>query len=153
MAALFFPSAISLDDLRIDHRAAVGDGSNRAYELPEVVDPFLQEIGATSGAAFEQGDGIGRFAVLAQHDDADLRMRRPKPIGSLDPLIDPGRRHADVGEHDIGLLVLDRGQQRLEIAAGGHDLDLGVGCEQAPHPLANEIVVVGEHDSDRHNES
>jgi hypothetical protein len=31
--------------------------------------------------------------------------------GRLDPLVDSARRHADVGDDDVGLLGLDRGEQ------------------------------------------
>jgi hypothetical protein len=77
-------------------------------------------------------------------------MRRAQSIRGLDPLIDAGRRHANVGEHDIGLFLLHRGKQRLEITADGHDVNLGLSPEQTLYSLANEVMVVGEDNTDRH---
>ena len=62
----------------------------------------------------------------------------------------PRRRHADVRDDDVRALGIDGGEQRVEIAARRDDLDLGLRLEQAPDALADEIVVFGEHDSDRH---
>ena len=45
---------------------------------------------------------------------------------------------------------LDRGEQRLEVAADGDDLDVRLRLEQTTDALADEVVVVGEHDADRH---
>ena len=49
-----------------------------------------------------------------------------------------------------GRARLDRGEQRVEVAADGDDLELGLRLEQAPHALADEVVVLGEHEADRH---
>ena len=44
-----------------------------------------------------------------------------KLIGDLDPLVPTRRRHANVGQDDVGLLRLDRSAERLQILAGGDD--------------------------------
>ena len=49
-----------------------------------------------------------------------------------------------------GLHAIDGLEQRLEVAADGDDLEPGLGLEQAPHALADEVVVLREHDPDRH---
>ena len=77
-------------------------------------------------------------------------MRLPELLGRLDALVEPVRRHADVGDHDVGLLRVDGREQRVEVAARGDDLELRLGLEQPPNSLADEVVVVGEHDPDRH---
>ena len=49
-----------------------------------------------------------------------------------------------------GRSVVDRVEQRVEVPAHGDDLEVGLRLEQAPHSLADEVVVVGQHDPDRH---
>ena len=44
----------------------------------------------------------------------------------------------------------DRGEERLEVVARCDDLDLGPRLEQTTQPLADEVVVLGEHEADRH---
>ena len=77
-------------------------------------------------------------------------MRLAQVLGCADALVGARRRHPDVGEHDIRQLRLDGGEQRVEVAAGSNDLDVGARLEQAPRALAHEIVVFGEHDAERH---
>ena len=116
----------------------------------EVVDAFFQEVGAPFAATLEQRQRVAGLRVLAEDDDADVRMRPPELFRCADPLVDAGRRHADVGDDDVGPFGLHGLKQFVEVAAGGHDLEVGLRLEQAPHPLAHEVVVVGEHDSQRH---
>ena len=75
-----------LDDLRIHHRAAVGDCSDRRDELLEIRHPLLQEVRTACGPALEQRQRVARLGVLAEHDDADLRLRlaqAARPPGCL----------------------------------------------------------------------
>ena len=115
-----------LDDLRVDHRAALCDRADRGDELPEILDALLQEVGAPRAAALQQREHVARVRVLAEHDDADLRIRLAQPLGGLDPLVGVARRHADVGDDDVRPLRVDRGEQRVEVAADGHDLEVGL---------------------------
>ena len=176
MAALVFPSAISrstsrsrgvswlsgecspralsrnerLDDLRVDHRAALRDRADRGDELTEILHALLEQVRAAGAAALEERQRVARRGVLAEHHDADLRMRLAQPLGGPDPLVGTARRHADVGHHDVRPLRVDRVEQRVEVPAHGGDLEVGLRLEQAPHSLADEVVVVGHHDPDRH---
>ena len=38
----------------------------------------------------------------------------------------------------------------VEVAADGGDLEVRLRLEQAPDALAHEVVILGEHESDRH---
>ena len=49
-----------------------------------------------------------------------------------------------------GCFRVDRGQQGFEVAADGSDLEVGLVGEQAPEPLADEVVILCEHESNRH---
>ena len=116
IAALFLPSAISrrtsrsrgvsscerrllgtrlvrherLDHLRVDHRAAVCDGADRRDELLDVLDALLQQVRAPGGAAFQERERVARLGVLAQDDDADVRVRLAQALGRLDPFVGAG---------------------------------------------------------------
>ena len=41
--------------------------------------------------------------------------------------------------------------KRVEVAADGGNLEFGLRLEQSPHPLADEVVVVGQHQPDGHS--
>ena len=79
-------------------------------------------------------------------------MRLAQPLGGLDPLVGVARRHADVGDDDVRPFRVDRGEQRVEIAAHGRDLEVGLRLEQTPDALADEVVILGEHEPDRHGQ-
>jgi len=142
-----------LDDFRVDDGAALRNGAHGADELLDVVDALLQQVRAPLAPALEERQRVARVGVLAQHDDADPRMRLAQDVGCADALVGPGRRHPDVGDDDVGLLVLDGGEQRVEVLARRDDLDLRLRVEQAAHPFAHEVVVVGEHHAKRHRRS
>ena len=59
-------------------------------------------------------------------------------------------RHADVGDDHVRMLRLHGGEQGIEVAAHGRDLDVGIGLEQPPHALAHEEMIVGDHEPERH---
>ena len=173
---MFFPSAISRSTSRSRGVSWLsGDSSPRAFSATSASTTFgsiteppsatariaatscstilhalLQEVGAPRAAALEEREHVARVRVLAEHDDADLRVRLAQPLGGLDPLVGVARRHADVGDDDVRPLRVDRGEQRVEVAAHGRDLEVGLGLEQAPDALADEVVVLGEHEPDRH---
>ena len=48
------------------------------------------------------------------------------------------------------MLRLHRGEEGIEVAAHGRDLDVGIGLEQPPHALAHEEMIVGDHEPERH---
>src|SRR4029079_17743107 len=75
-----------LDDLRVDVRAALMHGVDRVDKLAAVVDALLEEIGAPRGPALEQAEDVRRLRVLAEHDDAHVRVRlagRPRGAGGV----------------------------------------------------------------------
>jgi hypothetical protein len=77
-------------------------------------------------------------------------MRLTEALRSPDPLVRVARRHANVGYDDVRSLGVDRGEQGVEVAAHGCDLEVGLRLEQAPDSFTHEVVIVGEHESDRH---
>src|SRR5581483_4891105 len=57
-----------------------------------------------------------------------------------------GRGHADVGHHDVGLVVLHRLLQGGGVAHGGDDVVAGVGQESG-QPRPQQDGVFGDHDA------
>ena len=90
------------------------------------------------------------FAYWLSTTTPTLGIRLAQPLGGLDPLVGVARRHADVGDDDVRPFGLDRGEERIEIAARGHDLQVGLRLEQTPETLTDEVVILGEHEPDRH---
>ena len=88
--------------------------------------------------------------MLAEHDDPDLGARLTKLRRRLDALVRQPGRHPDVGDDDIRAVRCDRLEQRVEIAARRDDLEVVLRLEQMPEPLADEVLVFGQHDPDRH---
>jgi hypothetical protein len=69
----------------------------------------------------------------------------------LQTLVASAGRHPNVGDHHVRTLALDGVEQRREIAADRHYLELGLRLEQAADALADEVMVVGENDADSHD--
>jgi hypothetical protein len=58
-----------------------------------------------------------------------------------DPLVGRRRRHADVGDHDVGSLLVDRHAQTTPVSATSDNLDVRVPVECALDPLTHEEIV------------
>jgi hypothetical protein len=77
-------------------------------------------------------------------------MRLTQSLRRLDPLVGVPRRHADVREDHVRFLGIDRGKQGVQIAARRRDLDVVPRLEQTPDALADDQVILGEDDPERH---
>jgi hypothetical protein len=76
-----------------------------------------------------------------------------QPLGGLDALIRVGGRHAYVGHDDVRPVRIDCSEERCEVVARGDDRKVLTRLEQAADAFTDEIVIVGEHDPDRHGRS
>ena len=140
-----------IDDLGIDHRAAICNGPDRCDELLHILHPLLEEVGPARAPPVEERERVARGRVLAEDDDPDPWVRLAQPLGRLDALVGVPGRHPDVGDDDVGPLCVYGAEERVEVLADGGDLELGLRLEQPAHPFANEVVVVRQHDPDRHS--
>src|SRR5262245_10007282 len=68
-----------------------------------------------------------------------------------DALVGAGRGHTDVGDDDVGPLLLDGGEQLVIGAARAADRELGLVLEQRDDALANQQVVLGDDHPERHS--
>src|SRR6185436_2022203 len=64
--------------------------------------------------------------------------------------VDAGRRHADVGEDDVGPLGVDGGDELVVVAARADDLDALLRLQEPDDPLAHEVAVLRDHHPGRH---
>ena len=76
-----------VDDRRIDHGAAAGDGDDRIEQLLLAANPLLQEVGTTPGAVLQQIEGIFGLCVLTEYDHADIGSGLPQARGDADALV------------------------------------------------------------------
>ena len=121
-----------------------------AGQLANVRDALLEQVSPALRPVLEEAQGIGGLGVLAQHDDTQARVQGAQLIGGTYTLIGPGRRHSDVGDHDVGGLFLDGLQKRWVVDAGGHELQVGLQVDQLADALSDQVVVLGQHDSEGH---
>ena len=70
--------------------------------------------------------------------------------GGLDALVGAGRRHPDVGEHDVGLVLVDGGEQPGQVVDGRDHVDVVLVLEHAQDALAHDQHVLGDHHPQRH---
>ena len=139
-----------LHDLGIHDRTARCDGVDGPHELVEILDPLLQKVGTSLTPTLQKREHESRGRVLAEHDDTDLGARLAQPGRHLDSLVRVRGRHPDVRDDDVGLLGLDRLEQGVEVLANRCDLEVVSSREQPSQGLADEVVVIGEHEPDRH---
>jgi RNA polymerase sigma-70 factor (ECF subfamily) len=105
---------------------------------------ILGQVAAGSGAqraehALVVGEG-------GEGDDARAGEPIAQRLGGGDPV---HARHAQVHEHDIGLMDQGERDRLLPVRSAGHELDATQQPEQRRQALAHESLVVGEENPDR----
>ncbi len=126
------------------------DGANRGHQLLEILHALLEEVGTPRAAALQEREHVARVRVLAEHDDADLRVRLAQPLGGLNPLVGVARRHADVGDDDVRRSASTAASSESRSPQTAATSRSGSRLEQPPDALTDEVVVLGEHEPDRH---
>ena len=135
---------------RVHERAAGGHVVQRPAQLALVVEPLLEQVRAAIGARIEERHRVARLGVLAEDDDAHLRVLLPELGREADALVRVRGRHADVGQDDVGRRALDRVAQLVEVARHLDQLDVLDVAEDADDPFAGEEAVFGGDNADRH---
>ncbi len=136
-----------LHDLVTDHRAAGGDRRDRADEIVDVVSPLLQHVAPPARSLTQQHEREARFQILREDEHADIRAGAAQLSGRLNSFIGERRRHADVGEHDVGLVGVHGGEQLVQRGTAGHHVDAPGSAQQAAEALTQEWIVLGKHDA------
>ena len=117
-------------------------------ELVALGQAVLQQVGVAGRAVGEQRDGVLGVVVLAEDHDAGAGLALADLLGRVDALALEGRRHADVADDDLGLVLGGRRQQLGVVGRLADDLDVGLAGQQRPHARAHEEVVVGQDHRD-----
>ena len=139
-----------LDDARVDHRTASRHLANGADQLVDVGHALFQQIGATACALLEERERVLGLRVLAQDDDAHGGPLRPQALRGAKALVSAGRWHADVRDDHLGVVLLDGSLEIGKIDAARQQLDFFGGLEELPDAFAEQVVILGEHHTDRH---
>ena len=136
------------DDRRVEHRPAGGDAPHGVGEQLEVGHAVLEQVADALGVVADQVDRVALLRVLAEHEHADVRLRRADLHRRAQPVVGVVGRHLHVDDRDVRLVRGDLAQQVGRIAGLGDDLEAGV-AEQPHDPLAQQRLVLGDHDAHR----
>lgn len=93
------------------------------------------------------------FEIVREDHDSDPWVARAQLAADDDSLVAVRRRHPQVGEHDIGTVCRNPRPHVVQARALGHVRDVGVVAQEPRESLAEEGVVLGEEDADRHTRS
>ncbi len=130
----------ALAELGADEGAAARDDLDRAGDV--LAGRRLQHVAGGAGAQGErQQVGLG---VCGEDDHAGLGQRLEDVLGRLDPVLP---RQLDVDDADVGLVLLDDADDLLAGGGLADDLDPGDRSHAGLDGLADDLVVVAEHDS------
>jgi hypothetical protein len=140
-----------LDHLRVDDRPSSGDLDQRPHELGRIGGALLEEIASSLAAVLQQGHHEVGVIVLAEHHHAHLRTSPSQQFGDPDSLVAHARWHPDVGEDDVRNVFVHRGQQLVVVTARPEELDLWRCCEHRTQAFPDDLVVLGQDDSNRHD--
>lgn len=118
------PAEQAGDDRGVDDRFPVHDPPEGVDDGGDVEYPFLEQVPDPFGMILDEPDGIARFDVLGQHQDADLRIVRPYHPGRDERVSDLSRGKISVKVvYSVGGLAPDAEQQVVkDVAAGSYDL-------------------------------
>ena len=139
-----------VDHLRINYGSAICHPLDSRGQLFDVTDSLLEQVGPAVGSLIEERHRIVRFHILAQNDDTYVWVRLPDLIGRPDSLVRLRRRHADVGNDDIRLVLGNRGDQLVVISTAVHQIDLVTECEHRNDALTHEKAVFCQNDANHH---
>src|SRR3954451_487404 len=132
--------------LGIEGGAAAGHPSQRAGEVRRVRHAVLEQIAEALRRLGQQLRGDADLHVLREQHDAHVRMAAADLVRGLDALVGLRRRHADVDDGHIGLVLVHRREQLVGARGLGDDFDAPAPYERRD-ALAHERAVVRDHDA------
>jgi len=134
-----------LDEPRVDYRSPCPNPAERVHEVVHVHDPALEQV-ADPLAGREKVCRVLDLDVSREDEDADLREFFADRVRGIEPFGGVRRRHADVDDHQIRLVLSHELDQRVSVAGLADDLEVG-SLEEAREPFAQEDVVVRDDDA------
>ena len=139
-----------LDHPRVDDRPAGRHLADGGEQLVDVADPLLQQVGPPARALVEEREGVGRLGVLAEHDDADVgRSSRSVAATWMPSSVPVGGMRMSVTTTS-GASRPRSARAAGQVAGGADEVDVVRALEQPGDALAQQRVVLRQHDSHRH---
>ena len=92
--------------------------------------------------------GVGTLDVLAEQQHADRRHAATKLDRRPHALVAERGWHAHVEHGEVGPGLVERREQRVRLAVGGHGLEAGL-IEEPYEPFPQQHRILGEHDAER----
>jgi len=119
----------------------------------DVVDAFLEQVGTPRCACVEECQCVARLRIVAEHDDAQVRMRLPELLRGPDPSSTPpgGMRMSVITTSGCSSSTAARSAPRSPQAATISTSS----CVSSKRriPSRSEVVVFCEHETDRTKEN
>ena len=134
------------DHLGVERGAARDHAPQHAGELLDVADAVLEQVPEPLRALRQQPcrgpglDVLGAMTIPIWGWRARMSLRRAQP------LVGECRRHPDVDDRHVGLVLVDQPQQLVGRRCLRGHVESGA-PEQGRDPLAHQRAVVGDHDA------
>ena len=136
----------ALDDLGIERGATIGDPFDRLDEVRDVPDAFLEQVSDTRGIVPDELEHVRRLEMLREDEHGNRRLLAADLGGGDEPVVGVPGRHAHVDDRDVRRVRADLEEELVCAPGPADDLVSGV-LEQRCDALAEERVVVGDHDA------
>src|SRR5262249_44266948 len=107
-------------------------------------DAVFEEVAQARRPSLQQSNRVRRFDVLREQKHGHSGVLLADLHGRLQALDAVGRRHPDVGDHQIGALGGHARKQLLLVTAAGADVEAG-SFEKVSQPFPKEHRVVGDN--------
>ena len=137
-------------DLRVDQRASLRDRADGSDQLVELVHALLQDVGAPGAAGVQQCKCVARVRVLAEDDHAEPGFVSRNRLAAWIPSseLPGGMRTSVTTTSGSSRSTASSSESRSPQTAATSNAGLRI--EQSPDAFADEIVILGEHEADRH---
>src|SRR5215207_2291067 len=131
--------------LGIEGGAAAGHAPERAREVCRVGHTVFEQVAEALRRFGQQLGGDADLDMVGEQHDADVRVAAADLVRCLDALVSLRRRHADVHDGHVGLVLVDRREQLVGARSLRDDIDALAAYERRD-ALAEQRTVVGDYD-------
>ena len=138
-----------VDDARIEHRTTGAHLAHRTRELIPFSNTVLEQVRVPGGTLTQQRDRVLGFVVLGEDHDPGPRVLLADDPRRADPLVGEIGWHANIGHHHLGHVFGGSGEELVVVTRHANDVDVSRDGEESAHSLADDEVVVREHDANR----
>ena len=140
-------AARSLDDHQIDHRSPLSQPLDRLRERSPSATWSLNRYAYPSASLHSTAIAFSGSSY-ADRTTTPIPGWRLDLLGGVVSLALEGRRHPDVGDHDLRLRPLGFLEQLVVVGRDAHHVEIVLAGEQRPHAFADDEVVVRQQHAD-----